>query len=105
MTKPFIVDPRRTVARAENQVGEIFAAIRLAEPVGKRELGIAADGGERVQRALAVRRVNENIQVLRVAPDAGVALERIRAADEKRYARLAQRRQHARSEERRVGKE
>src|ERR1051326_7786535 len=49
MTKPFIVDPRRTVAGAENQVGEIFAAIRLAEPVGKRELGMAADGGERVQ--------------------------------------------------------
>src|ERR1051326_9509958 len=87
MTKPFIVDPRRTVARRENQAGKIFAAIRLAEPVGKRELGIAADGGERVQRALAVRRVNENIQVLCVAPDAGVALERIRAADEKRYAR------------------
>src|SRR5690349_1672891 len=61
----------------------------------ERELRLASHPCERAQPALAVIRMNKNIEILGVAPDAGVALERVGAADQKRYVGFVHRDQDA----------
>ena len=85
--KPLVVDFRHAVAAGENDVDEELAlasAVRLAEPVRKRELGRNPVFGEHVWSTLSQSAApDEEIEVLRVSADAGVVDERVRAADKK----------------------
>src|SRR5581483_1398864 len=94
VAKPFVVHACRAVAGAEDQIGEIFSAVGFAEPMGEGQLRVTAHDREGVKRPLAVVGANEDIEIFRVAPDAGVAFERISAADQKRHRALGQRRQN-----------
>src|SRR5687768_13960636 len=85
VAEPVVVDRGHPVARAEDHVDEVVAAARLAEPVGERQLRLAAGGGEDVEHPLDVARMHEDVEVLRVPRDARVALERVGAAHEKRH--------------------
>src|SRR5205085_12178636 len=90
VVEPVVVDGGHAVARAEGDVDEVLAAPRLAEPVRKRQLRLAPRRGQRRQHPLDVARVDEDVEVLRVARDARVALEGVGAADEELDAGLVQ---------------
>src|SRR5207248_682406 len=65
-------------------------AARLAEPVRERQLRLAARRRQRLEHAVDVARMDEDVEVLRVARDARVALERVGAADKELDAGLVQ---------------
>src|SRR6267378_1379294 len=90
VTEPLVVDGGHAVAGAEDDVDEVVAAPRLAEPVRKRQLRLAPRRGQRRQHALDVARVHEDVEVLRVARDPRVALEGVGATDEELEAGLVQ---------------
>src|SRR5690349_8081046 len=90
MVEPLVVDDRDAVAGAEDDVDEVVATPRLAEPVRERQVGFAARRRQRREHAVDVARMDEDVEVLRVARDAGVALERVGAAHEEVDARLVE---------------
>ena len=85
--EPFLVDRRDRIAGAEDDVDEILAADRLAEPVRIREFGVARLALERGHRALHVHAAHEHVEVLGVALDAREMEEGVGASDEKRHLR------------------
>ena len=87
VAEPVVVDQRHAVARAVDQVHDVLAAVGLGQPVRERHVRLAAVGGEHRQRALDVARVDEEVEVLGVARDAGVALERVGPAHQERDRR------------------
>src|SRR5438874_3956638 len=88
--EPFVIHGGDAVAGAEDDVDEILPAPRLAEPVWERQLRLAARRAQRLEYALEVARMDEDVEVLRVPGDAGVALERVCAADEEVDTRLVE---------------
>ena len=96
--EPEIVDARDAIAGAEDDVHEIRTAVDFSEPVRKRQLGAVPDRGEQVEDAPAVCRLDEQVEILRVALDARVLGERERAADQIRDRGLVEPRQRARVE-------
>src|SRR5258708_25650366 len=89
-TEPLVVDGGHAVAGAEDDVDEVVAAPRLAEPVRKRQLRLVPRRGQRRQHPLDVARVDEDVEVLRVARDPRVALEGAGAPDQELDAGLVQ---------------
>src|SRR5262245_15840 len=81
--EPLVVDDGDAVARAEDDVDEVVAAARFAQPVREGQLGLAASGAERLEHAFHVARVDADVEIPRVARDSGIALEGVRSADEK----------------------
>src|SRR6185436_7898398 len=59
-------------------------ALGLGQPVRERGVGLTAVEGEYLERGVHVAGVDEEVEVLGVAPDAGVALERVGPADQER---------------------
>jgi hypothetical protein len=90
VVEPVLVDTREAIARAEDDVDEEFAVVGFAEPVRERLLGDVAGRPERGQGRLEVFLADEDVEVLGVALDAGVAREGVGAADQHREARLAE---------------
>src|ERR1051326_3974213 len=91
--EPSVVDTRDAVARAENQIDEVLAFVGLAEPVRKRQLRVVSRALKRRLRARKIVAADEDVEVFRMALDAGVTRERVRAADEMRDAGLRQNRE------------
>src|SRR6266436_8847555 len=89
-TEPLVVDGGHAVAGAEDDVDEVVAAPRLAEPVRKRQLRLAPRRGQRRQHPFDVARVHEDVEVLRVPRDPRVTLEGVGAPDEELEAGLVQ---------------
>ena len=86
MREPLVVYFRDAVAARENQVDEklpLPPAEGLAEPVRKCELCRDALLAERVGHDVPVRSADEQVEVLRVLADSGVANESERSTDEK----------------------
>src|SRR5690606_21487173 len=73
-----------------DDVDEVLAEVGLGEPVGVRLLRAEPVGLEGVEGVVAVVGADEQVDVLRPPPDAGVARERVRAADEERDAGAAE---------------
>jgi hypothetical protein len=67
-----------------DHVDDVFAADGLAEPVGVGRIDRAADTRQRTQDAVEVLRQDEDVEVLGVADDAGVAREGVGAANQER---------------------
>jgi hypothetical protein len=67
VVEPQIVDAGDAVARAEDHVDEVIAAVDLAEPVRKRQRGLVAERLECGQHTRAVVRPHEDVDVLRIA--------------------------------------
>src|SRR5260370_5802026 len=88
--EPLVFDSGHAVAGAEDDVDEVVAAPRLAEPVRKRQLRLAPRRGQRRQHPIDIARVHEDVEVLRVARDPRVALEGVSPTDEELEARLIQ---------------
>ena len=93
-----LVDGRDAVARAEDDVDEVGAALRLAEPVRERDLGLAPGAREHGEHFVDVARTHEDVEVLGMPLDPRVARERIRAADEERDLRVVESLHRARVE-------
>ena len=84
--EPAVVDLGDAVAGAEDEVDEVLAAARLAQPVREGQLGAVAGGLEQRSRARSrSSRPEEEVEVLGVAGDAGVALRGEGAADQERH--------------------
>ena len=73
----------------------IVALLCLREPVRKGDLCPVAGECERLERLVDIGASHEEIEVLRLANDAGVVQDRVRATDQKRDARVAQHVQRA----------
>jgi hypothetical protein len=82
--EPEVVDFGHAVARAEDQVDESVIVVGLAEPVREVALDLVAGRGQRLQRPLEVAHVDEQVEVLGMADDPGVAGEGVGAADQER---------------------
>ena len=80
--EPLVVDVGNPVARAEDDVDEVLAVVGFAQPVRKRNLRDVAGTLKSLQRAREVRFADEDVQVLGVALDAGIAGEGIGSADQ-----------------------
>src|SRR5262249_6981802 len=76
------------VARAEDEVDHPFSGAGLGEPVGERDVGLAAQTRELGEDRVDVAGTQEDVEVLGVARDPRVALEREGAADQKGDVRL-----------------
>src|SRR5919201_3484376 len=66
----------------------MHTAMDLPEPVRKRQRRLVSELPERVQHAAAIVRLDENVDVFRVARYVRIMRERKRAADQKRNVRL-----------------
>src|SRR5205085_8471267 len=80
--EPHFVHARDAVAGAEDQIDEVVAVKRLAEPVRKGELTRVTGLAENFAGALEVFAADEDVEVFRVPLDAGVPRVCVRAADE-----------------------
>lgn len=80
--EPFVVDSRHAVARCEDHVDEVVAAVRLAEPMRERHVDLVGGALERSRRVRKIGRPDKNIEIFRVPFDPGVASKGERAADE-----------------------
>ncbi|MBV9898717.1 MAG: hypothetical protein JO020_31570 [Chloroflexi bacterium] len=87
MGEPLLVNGRQAIAGAVDDIHEVVAAMGFAEPMRERDFGGVARALENLQGALEVTRAHEDVQVLGVAFNACVALERIGTADEHVQAR------------------
>ena len=88
LVEPLLIDRRAAVARAPDDIDGVIADHGLPEPVGKPHLGGKAGKRERGERRLAVLGQHECVQVLRLAREARVALERVAAPNEERNTGL-----------------
>jgi hypothetical protein len=93
--EPFFVDAGQAVAGAVDDVDEVLAAVRLAEPVREGHVGRVARIGRRTKGGLEVVGADKDVEVLGVTLYAGVAGERIGAADQDVRARTLERIQGA----------
>jgi hypothetical protein len=84
MLEPAVVHHGHAVARAEDQVDEVLAVMRLAQPVRERERGFVARFLKRPGGAAEVVAADEDVEVFGVALDAGVARVSVCAAHEMR---------------------
>jgi hypothetical protein len=82
VVEPRVVDPGDAIARAIDHIHEVLAAVRLAQPVRKRNFGLIPGRGQRSQRPFEISRPDEHIKIFGVALDARVSSERIRSADQ-----------------------
>ena len=84
--EPFVVHFSDSIATGENKIDEELAlasAVRLAEPVRKRELGGDPLFGEGADRPVPIGAPDEEVEILCVPADAGVVNECVRATDKK----------------------
>ena len=88
--EPEVVHPGDPVARAEDHVDEVVSAVALAQPVGEGPLDRAAHPLQLLQGAVEVPGMDEDVEILGVPDDSGVAGERVGAADQERHPRLLQ---------------
>src|SRR5262245_22317628 len=88
--EPFIVDTTDAVARAEYDVDDVVHLTGLREPVRERDFGLIPGLPQRAERGIQIRAPNEEGEVLRLANDAGIGEQRVRAAEEKRHLRIAE---------------
>jgi hypothetical protein len=79
--EPLLIDTRDAIARAVDHVDEVLAAIRLAEPMRKRDGRRVAGTTECAQTALEVSAADEDVEVLGVALDARVVGEGVTTSD------------------------
>ena len=86
--EPSVVDHGDAVAGTEDDVDHALGGDGLGQPVRERDLGPAADRREHGERGLEIATSQEDVQILRVSRDAGVALEREGATDQERKLRL-----------------
>jgi Icc-related predicted phosphoesterase len=93
--EPVLVDAREAGAGAVDDVDEVLAAVRLAEPVRKRHVGREAGSIEGAKSGVEVGRANEDVEVLGVTLDPGVGGKGVGAADEDVETRMPQRIQGA----------
>ena len=82
MVEPLVVDLGDAIARAIDHVYEVLAAVRFAQPMPERNLGLVPRRAQRRERPFEVARPDEHVKVLGVVLDARVAGEGIRAADQ-----------------------
>src|SRR6266852_1180070 len=83
--EPEIVHARDAVARAEDHVDEVIAAMDLPEPVRKRNLGVVPKALEGLAHARTVLRLHEDVDTLRVARPVRIMRTSDRSADQKGY--------------------
>jgi hypothetical protein len=93
--EPFFVDARQAVAGAVDDVDEVLAAVRLAEPVREGHVGRVARIGQRAKGGLEIVGADKDVNVLGVTLYAGVAGEGVGAADQDVQARTLERIQGA----------
>ena len=79
---PVLVHGGDAVAGGEDQVDEPGSGICLGQPHPVGHFRAVPGAGERVERARHLVLAEKQVEVLGVAPDAGVRLERVRPADQ-----------------------
>jgi hypothetical protein len=89
--EPLLVDGCDGIAGAIDHVHEVLAAIGLANPVRKGDLGLETRLREDVHGPLDVARPYEDVEVLGVALDTRVSPEGVRPTHQERHSRLFQR--------------
>src|SRR5262249_8479521 len=81
VTEPRFVHAADAVARTEYDIDEVIAVKCLREPVGVGDLSLIPCVDQQIEDAAMVLGLAEDIEVLRVAGDAGVLPQRMRAPD------------------------
>src|SRR5882757_6908250 len=74
--KPPVIHIRNTIAGIEDDIHVTMLARCFAEPVGKRELGVESRLCQYLHDGVVVVTTDEDVEILRVAVDCGVASER-----------------------------
>src|SRR5258708_15320521 len=78
---PVLVDGADAASGGEDEIDEVRAGEGLGEPERVGELGAVAGGRERLEGARDAVLAHEEVEVLGVAPDAGMRLQRVGAPD------------------------
>src|SRR5260370_32618534 len=79
MVKPDVIDSGNAVAGAVDDVDKRIVAVHLAQPMGKRALGVIASGAHKLESLRKVFLSKKHVQVLGMPLDSGVACHRIGA--------------------------
>src|SRR6266496_9821 len=82
VAEPVIVNRGETVARAEDDVHEMVAAVRFAKPVRERDLAATAAAFKDSECAMTIRFTDKDVKILGVADDAGVPFEGVSAPNQ-----------------------
>jgi hypothetical protein len=93
--EPEVVDAGDTIPRAEDDIHEITALMGFAEPVREAHLGAVATERKRLERAVEVLAHDEQIEILRVADDARIVQESVRATHQERHSGVTEDMQRA----------
>ena len=84
---PRVIDDERAIPHPEDQIDQVRGLPSLREPHGIPQLRLEPAGLQRVERREDVVRPQEQVEVLRVAPCAGVRVGGERAREQERDSR------------------